>query len=122
MEVTAYNYVTIRLGPGITMNLLYGPMIKYRVSLLLELVGFVTGPDIIFTNRKTMSVLTRRLNILVDTGRAYKLGTFEGWPIWCIKPKGIAQDDSKLEDIFVNLLKVVDDLSFNRGIVFSMAQ
>ena len=122
MEVTTYNYVTIRLGPGTTMNLLYGPMIKYRVSLLLELVGFVTGPDIIFTNRNTMSVLTRRLNILIDTGRAYKLGTFEGWPIWCIKPKGIAQDDSKLEDIFVNLLKVVDDLSFNRGIVFSMAQ
>ena len=122
MEVTAYNYVTIRLGPGITMNLLYSHMIKYRVSLLLELVGFVTGPDIIFTNRNTMSVLTRRLNILIDTGRAYKLGTFESWPIWCIRPKGIAQDDSKLEDIFVNLLKVVDELSFNRGIVFSMSQ
>ena len=122
MEVTAYNYVTIRLGPGITMNLLYSPMIKYRVSLLLELVGFVTGPDIIFSNRNTMSVLTRRLNILIDTGRAYRLGTFESWPIWCIRPKGIAQDDSKLEDIFVNLLKVVDDLSFNRGIIFSTSQ
>ena len=117
-----YNYVTIRLGPGITMNLLYGPMINYRISLLLEIVGSVTGPDIIFTNRNTMSVLTRRLNILIDTGRAYKLGTFESWPIWCIRPKGIAQDDSKLEDIFVNLLKVVDDLSFNRGIVFSTSQ
>ena len=122
MEVTTYNYVTIRLGPGITMNLLYGSMIKYRISLLLELVGFVTGPDIIFTNRNTMSVLTRRLNILIDTGRAYKLGTFESWPIWCIRPKGIAQDDSKLEDIFVNLLKVVDELSFNRGIIFSTSQ
>ena len=122
MEVTAYNYVTIRLGPGITMNLLYSHMIKYRVSLLLELVGFVTGPDIIFSNRNTMSVINRRLNILIDTGRAYRLGTFESWPIWCIRPKGIAQDDSKLEDIFVNLLKVVDDLSFNRGIVFSTSQ
>ena len=117
-----YNYVTIRLGPGITMNLLYGPMIKYRVSLLLELVGFVTGPDIIFTNRNTMSVLTRRLSILIDTGRAYKLGTYENWPIWCIRPKGLLQDDSKLEDIFLNLLKVVDELSFNRGIVFSKSQ
>ena len=122
MEVTTYNYVTIRLGPGITMNLLFGSMLKYRVSLLLELVGFVTGPDNIFTNRNTMSVLTRRLNILIDTGRAYKLGTFESWPIWCIRPKGIAQDDSKLEDIFVNLLKVVDELSFNRGIIFSTSQ
>ena len=122
MEVTAYNYVTIRLGPGITMNLLYSPMIKYRVSLLLELVGFVTGPDIIFSNRNTMSVITRRLNILIDTGRAYRLGTFENWPIWCIRPKGIAHDDSKLEDIFINLLKVVDDLSFNRGIIFSASQ
>ena len=122
MEVNAYNYVTIRLGPGITMNLLYSPMIKYRVSLLLELVGFVTGPDIIFSNRNTMSVINRRLNILIDTGRAYKLGTFEGWPLWCIRPKGIAHDDSKLEDIFINLLKVVDDLSFNRGIIFSASQ
>ena len=122
MEVNAYNYVTIRLGPGITMNLLYSPMIKYRVSLLLELVGFVTGPDIIFSNRNTMSVINRRLNILIDTGRAYRLGTFESWPIWCIRPKGIAHDDSKLEDIFINLLKVVDDLSFNRGIIFSASQ
>ena len=79
MEVMTYNYVTIRLGPGITMNLLYGPMIKYRISLLLELVGFVTGPDVIYTNRSTMSVFTRRLNILIETGRAYKLGTFEDW-------------------------------------------
>ena len=122
MEVTAYNYVTIRLGPGITMNLLYSHMINYRISLLLEIVGSVTGPDIIFTNRNTMSVLTRRLNILIDTGRAYRLGTFESWPIWCIRPKGIAHDDSKLEDIFINLLKVVDDLSFNRGIIFAASQ
>ena len=122
MGVMTYNYVTIRLRPGITMNLLYGPMIKYRISLLLELVGFVTGPDVIFTNRNTMSVLTRRLSILIDTGRAYKLGTYENWPIWCIRPKGLMQDDSKLEDIFLNLLKVVDELSFNRGIVFSKSQ
>ena len=121
MEVTAYNYVTIRLGPGITMNLLYSHMIKYRVSLLLEIVGSVTGPDIIFTNRNTMSVLTRRLNILIDTGRAYKLGTFEDWPIWCIRPKGSIQNDSNLEDVFLNLLKLVDELSFNRGIVFSIS-
>ena len=117
-----YNYVTIRLGHGITMNLLYGPMIKYRISLLLELVGFVTGPDVIFTNRNIMSVLTRRLSILIDTGKAHKLGTYENWPIWCIRPKGLMQDDSKLEDIFLNLLKVVDELSFNRGIVFSKSQ
>ena len=122
MEVEAYNYVTIRLGPGITMNLLYSHMINYRISLLLEIVGSVTGPDIIFTNRNTMSVLTRRLNILIDTGRAYRLGTFESWPIWCIRPKGRDHDDSKLEDIFINLLKVVDDLSFNRGIIFSASQ
>ena len=69
-----------------------------------------------------MSVLTRRLSILIDTGRAYKLGTYENWPIWCIRPKGLMQDDSKLEDIFLNLLKVVDELSFNRGIVFSKSQ
>ena len=42
MEVRTYNYVTIRLGPGITMNLLYGPMVKYRRSQIFELIGFVT--------------------------------------------------------------------------------
>ena len=66
-----------------------------------------------------MTVFTRRLNILIESGRAYKLGTFEDWPIWCIRPKGSIQHDSKLEDVFLNLLKLVDELSFNRGIEFS---
>ena len=121
MEVMTYNYVTIRLGPGITMNLLYGPMINYRISLLLELVGYVTGPDVIYTNKSTMTVFTRRLNILIESGRAYKLGTFEYWPIWCIRPKGSVRYDSKLEDVFLNLLKLVDELSFNKGIEFSIS-
>ena len=121
MEVTAYNYVTIRLGPGITMNLLYGPLINYRISLLLELVGYVTGPNIIYTNKSTMTVFTRRLNVLLESGRAYRLGTFNESPIWCIRPKESIRNDSNVEDVFLNLLKLVDELSFNRGIVLSIS-
>ena len=37
-----YNYATMRLGHEITMNLLYGPMVKCRRSQIFGFIGFVT--------------------------------------------------------------------------------
>ena len=42
IEVMTYNYAAMRLGHEIAMNVLYGPMVKYRRSQIFKLIGFVT--------------------------------------------------------------------------------
>ena len=47
-----------------------------------------------------MTVLICRLNLLMDTGKTYKLGTQENWPIQCVRQKELMQDEMKMDDTF----------------------
>ena len=116
-EIT-YHYVTIKLGDNLMIDLLFGPVIKFRVLLLLDLVGQVVGTDNICNNKGTMHFDPSRLKLLLEMGRIYKLGYFYNQPIWCLRANGLCQKSLIEEEAFIKLFKLTDKLSFGKGIDF----
>ena len=116
-EIT-YHYVTIKLGDNLMIDLLFGPVIKFRVLLLLDLVGQVVGTDNICNNKGTIHIDPTRLKLLLEMGRIYKLGYFYNQPIWCLRANGLCQKSLIEEEAFIKLFKLTDKLSFGKGIDF----
>ena len=114
----SYHYVTIKLGDNLMIDLLFGPVIKFRVLLLLDLVGQVVGTDNICNNKGTMHIDPSRLKLLLEMGRIYKLGYFYNQPIWCLRATGLCQKSLIKEESFIKLFKLTDKLSFGKGIDF----
>ena len=114
----SYHYVTIKLGDNLMIDLLFGPVIKFRVLLLLDLVGQVVGTDNICNNKGTMHIDPLRLKLLLEMGRIYKLGYFYNQPIWCLRANGLCQKSLIEEESFIKLFKLTDKLSFGKGIDF----
>ena len=114
----SYHYVTIKLGNNLMIDLLFGPVIKFRILLLLDLVGQVVGTDNICNNKGTMHIDPSRLKLLLEMGRIYKLGYFYNQPIWCLRANGLCQKSLIEEDSFIKVFKLTDKLSFGKGIDF----
>ena len=114
----SYHYVTIKLGNNLMIDLLFGPVIKFRILLLLDLVGQVVGTDTICNNKGTMHIDPSRLKLLLEMGRIYKLGYFYNQPIWCLRANGLCQKSLIEEESFIKLFKLTDKLSFGKGIDF----
>ena len=114
----SYYYVTIKLGNNLMIDLLFGPVIKFRILLLLDLVGQVVGTDNICNNKGTMHIDPSRLKLLLEMGRIYKLGYFYNQPIWCLRTNGLCQKSLIEEESFIKVFKLTDKLSFGKGIDF----
>ena len=114
----SYHYVTIKLGDKLMIDLLFGPVIKFRILLLLDLVGQVVGTDNICNNKGTMHIDPSRLKLLLEMGRIYKLGYFYNQPIWCLRANGLCLKSLIEEESFIKLFKLTDKLSFGKRIDF----